>query len=133
MKKNDIQAIVDGINAGLKIKRAKSQVTLGLMIEFLEKFPGDTLVSGLGTFHSYRGYYSDLAFDPINENRTAGDLLAQCKDAVGRKFEGWKGGEFLMSKDTPLWVAKEGEGFSDKVMAFDFSNGIISPILKPES
>ena len=58
--------------------------------------------------HSYRGYYSDLAFKRGEGVREAGGLLADCKAAMGEVFEGYKGGSFVMGALTPLWVAPYG-------------------------
>jgi hypothetical protein len=38
-----------------------------------------------------------------------GDFLATLNDAVGKRFTGYKGGEYIMDADTPLWVANNGE------------------------
>ena len=67
-----------------------------------------------GTFTSYRGYYSDLAMlytsgavSPLHCE--AAKFLANLKECVGYTFEGWKGGDYKMSKDTLMWVSNEGE------------------------
>ena len=91
----------------------------------------------LGELMSYRGYYSDLAFaprpgvkimvpigvsvpraDPIPQQGTiaritdSGSSVFQvrerCRLAYGETFEGYKGGGFTMSDDTPLWIAEYG-------------------------
>jgi hypothetical protein len=58
--------------------------------------------------HSYRGYYSDLALDSKDEPTTAGELLAILKRALGETYGGYKGGDFVMGADTPLWMASYG-------------------------
>ena len=70
------------------------------------------------SFDSYRGYYDDLALgyiakDYYEENKddeihTVKDFLEEAKRCLGKTFYGWKGGEFIMDKNTPLWVANSG-------------------------
>lgn len=61
---------------------------------------------------SYRGYYDELAinygayeYDDLPSLRAVIKLL---KEALGKIYTGWKGGEYKMDKDTPLWVANDG-------------------------
>lgn len=63
---------------------------------------------------SYRGYYDHLALGWEQSEEPpywpkASDLLARLEAAIGHTFEGWKGGHYRMSRDTPLWVANRGE------------------------
>lgn len=58
--------------------------------------------------HSYRGYYSDLAFERAPEKVKASDLLATCRNAMGKVYEGYKGGDYIMGELTPIWVAEYG-------------------------
>ena len=63
---------------------------------------------------SYRGSYSELAIAPGIDTYKApagGNFLLMLLDALapGRTFGGWKGGEYQMTRDTPLWVAQDGE------------------------
>ena len=104
----NLQDLVDGMNARMLRERAATQMTLGMMIAVLEKMPPETEIDGLGKAISYRGYYSDLAFQPQAEKVKAGDLLAQCRDAMGQVFEGYKGGDYVMGALTPVWVADYG-------------------------
>lgn len=69
-------------------------------------------------FCSYRGNYSHLCLIPQDAGeavphpkvlRSAAELRQAALDAVGTEFEGWKGGDFLMGMDTPVWVAQEGD------------------------
>lgn len=57
---------------------------------------------------SYRGYYEDLAFAP-EENVTFGEMLAYAKYALGKTFEGYKGGQYLMDEYTNCWIAEYGD------------------------
>jgi hypothetical protein len=78
------------------------------LIECLEKQPPNTEVPvGFGDPHSFRGYYTNLAFVPM-ENTTVGQMLAAAKAALGSTYFGWKGGEFTMDEYSQCWLAEEG-------------------------
>ena len=82
-------------------------MTLGELIERLKQLPAESMVN-LCNSHSYRGYYHDLAFEWHYGIRQAYDILMECEDAIGKVFEGYKGGEFMMDEDTPVWIAPYG-------------------------
>jgi hypothetical protein len=67
---------------------------------------------------SWRGSYCELAVgysmcERNSESRAepmkADKFLVMLKQAIGEDFEGWKGGEFTMDENTPLWVANPGD------------------------
>lgn len=103
----DLQKIFDAMSDQMAKERSESQVTLGEMIMTLKNFPQDTEVVGVSAeCDSYRGYYSDLAFEP--GNTTVGKLLEVAESALGKTFERYKGGDFTMNKITPTWCANYG-------------------------
>jgi hypothetical protein len=63
----NLQAMIDGMSAGWQKERAESQMTLGKLIDKLDSLPPETKLEGFGEPHSYRGYYSDLAFEKTDE------------------------------------------------------------------
>lgn len=102
----NLQDLVDAMSAEWRRERSQTQMTLGKMIKALEAMPVDAMVSMLKNAHSYRGYYSDIAFEPdAKQTCAASALLAECRDALGETFEGYKGGNYLMDEDTPVFVA----------------------------
>ncbi len=103
-----LQAFVDGMSAQWMRERAETQLTLGDLIEVLQSMPADAQVKNLINAHSYRGYYSDLAFEEGEGMRPAGDLLSDCRDEIGAVHKGYKGGDFTMGSGTPLWIASYG-------------------------
>jgi len=103
---NDMQALIDGMNQQWQKERAETQMTLGKLINCLERVLPKTPVN-IGEPHSYRGYYCDLAFERVES--TAGEALAMCRECLGEIFIGYKGGEFQMGKLTPVWVAFYGD------------------------
>lgn len=67
---------------------------------------------------SWRGSYRELALEYADtrdtltytgEKLTVGELLKKLKATIGATLYGYKGGEFLMGKTTPVWVAQYGE------------------------
>ena len=97
-------------------------LTLGELIDGLQKIvdadesdkmvitTGGTYVSG---FSSYRGNYQELAIVPSggysSESLTVAQFLTKAKEADGARFDGWKGGEYLMTRENGLWLAHVGE------------------------
>jgi hypothetical protein len=104
----NIQALMDGMGAQWQRERAETQMMLGKLIDALEAMPEGAEVANLNSAHSYRGYYSDLAFGREEGTRPAADLLAECKAAMGQVLCGYKGGDFVMGALTPVWVASYG-------------------------
>lgn len=105
---NYLQGMIDGMNLQRQLDRAKTQLTLGRLIEKLEAMPAGANVAALTLPHSYRGYYSDLAFEREEGLRPATDLLLDCRKAMGQVFGGYKGGDYVMGAMTPVWVSKYG-------------------------
>lgn len=114
----DMQNLVDAMNHMGKVTRADYHLTLGKAIDAFEKYPKDApVVFDVGGSpddpHSYRGYYSDLAFEPtdpqVDEHKTVTEFLSELTESLNETFNGYKGGDFIMDKDTPLWMANWGE------------------------
>jgi hypothetical protein len=108
MSISPLQAMVDGMTAQWQKDRAETQMTLGKLIAALEAFPQDKQIVGFGSEYSYRGYYSDLSFEPSDEPQPVKRLLDQCKGAMGQVYRGYKGGDYMMGANTPVWVADYG-------------------------
>ena len=104
----DIQAIFDARSKTWRQERSESQLTLGDLIAALEQMPPETPVN-FDAPHSYRGYYCDLAFERSMETVFASQALSVCKsECLGKVFTGYKGGDYVMSKTTPVWIASYG-------------------------
>ncbi len=94
-----------------------AQLTLGELIIKLETIPDKTksVVYDFGEFvpteiDSWRGIYAELALDyDKKEPKTIEQILNLLKNAVGKTFEGYKGGDFRMGRNTPIWVANYSE------------------------
>src|SRR5690606_36368854 len=82
--------------------------TLGEVIAHLVALPStQTVERGFTHPHSYRGYYEDLAFEPCCEV-TVAHMLETARKALDQTFEGYKGGDYVMTEDTPCWLAEYG-------------------------
>lgn len=79
------------------------------LIAALSALPPDAMVkNGFGLPDSYRGYYQDIAFEPVEEARI-GDMLKYAEKAMGETFTGYKGGEYTMNGYTECWIAEYGQ------------------------
>lgn len=92
-------------------------ISLGRLIRLLECEPPDNTVRfDFGGFiprkvNSYRGYYDHLAigYDEDYSNQpVVRDLLAELRSAIGKTFQGYKGGDYRMDERTPVWVGNYG-------------------------
>jgi hypothetical protein len=74
--------------------------------------------------HSYRGYYDHLAVsfetqyernrrhDPSGKTSNScrvPEFLQTLRNAIGQTFSGWKGGNYMMTAETPVWAASTGD------------------------
>ena len=99
--------MINGFNDDSQRQRAKTQMTLGGMIERLSQLDPDMQIDGLAEPHSYRGYYVDLAFE-TSDAMPVSEMLSMANDCMGETFEGYKGGDFTMGRTTPVWIADYG-------------------------
>lgn len=114
----DFQTMMDNAMAASRANRQKNspQMLLGEMIAKLESVSQDKNIvfdfDGIRPcgLDSWRGIYAELAisWEKGGETKVA-DFLADCKDAVGSTFQGYKGGDFQMGKSTSLWISNYGD------------------------
>lgn len=98
--------------------KTSSQLSLGEIILKLEVIKNKKLpvIFDIKKYHptgidSWRGSYCELAlgYDSKGKPMSLDKFLELLKNTIGKTFTGWKGGDFLMGKTTPVWVANEGE------------------------
>lgn len=88
-------------------------LSLGELVGVLETQPRDRVVRrGLTNPHSYRVYSFDIAFELGGPISILG-MLAVVRSAIGETFEAWKGGDYIMSTESGVHVAKRGEPGDD--------------------
>ena len=101
----------------MRDERSYQQLTLGNLIDLLSPFVDHANVKLVefsdGThpkhLNSYRGYYEDLAIGYFEYGYVlVNDFYKELKNTVGNYKEGYKGGDFQMSEDTPIWKANYG-------------------------
>ncbi len=95
-------------------------MTLGEFIGRLEKFDQGATIHA-GSLDSYRGIYTHLALEP-NGSRAVVNMLKEAREAIGHTFTGYKGGEFTMGVDTPIWVAEYGESGNQALVDLEVKN-----------
>ena len=82
---------------------------LSELIERLEKEDPDLVLSpGWHNPHSWRGSYSELAFEP-KDAATVAECLAAAREADGSTYQGWKGGDYTMHSYCEVYLAQRGE------------------------
>jgi len=134
-RKSDIAAelayrdylITDLMNQISKLKRGE-QMTLGELINRLHEFNMEDEICNLSNPHSYRGYYEHLAFEynPLSYIKVK-YIIEMCEGCIGKVFEGYKGGEYEMNRNTPVWIAKYGYS-GEKIIDVTLDSGVISTI-----
>lgn len=83
-------------------------MNLGELITLLEGVdPNLVFPKGFGEPDSWRGVYAEIAFEPA-ENVSAASMLAHAKSANGARFNGYKGGSYLMGLETPVHIERYG-------------------------
>jgi hypothetical protein len=72
---------------------------------------------------SWRGSYSEIALDfsdyDYTKNKkpmTVSEFYKLIESAIGETFEGYKGGDFTMTENTPVWVANYGNSGNTAVI-----------------
>lgn len=114
----NIQETIELMSKSWRQSRGQYHLTLGKVIKqlgsetgskvFDSELPIEFIDGGSPCSpHSYRGYYSDLAFE-TGPTIKVKDFLEMCQKALGKTFVGYKGGDFVMGEDTPLWRANYG-------------------------
>ncbi len=83
------------------------QLTLGELVQALKRADPDYSVPvGFIGPHSYRGYYEDCAF-VMATNVPVRTMVEFAEGAVGTTYQGWKGGDYEMGRDTNVWLVGE--------------------------
>ena len=124
----NIQDLCDAISEGGRIARGDYHMTLGGLMKLLEAAAPDLAVvtdqyGPPGHADSYRGYYSDLAFEPSGKEKTTEEFFGECRLCLDNEFEGYKGGTFKMDHSTPLWIAEYGQNSQIGIMDVKIEDG----------
>lgn len=90
---------------------------LGDLIDTLAAFEPDMPIlfdngRPVGPLMSWRGVYAELTLttgDERDSRTTVGEVLKDAQEADGKTFTGYKGGDFGMSRCTPVWADDYGD------------------------
>ena len=123
----DLQTIIDNSIASARNERMKTseQLTIGEMLLKLESIQDkykdekedinvffDFAYLHPAGFISWRGSYAELAIEFTEESDIPipklHDFIKDLRECIGKEFTGYKGGEYTMGKNTPVWVANYG-------------------------
>lgn len=116
---NPMQQLINDMNEATRLDRGR-EYNLGMLIKDLEPYKEEFIdvVYDDGTvpgeFMSWRGLYNCLALDyyGANNHTPAHVLYEMAVRANGHTFEGYKGGDFTMDLDTPIYQANYGDCYS---------------------
>jgi hypothetical protein len=100
-------------------------INLGEMVAALQALPADAVILDTdGTMFSYRGYYDQLALNLAPGEQADKDVLLTFATAAlaGQTFHGYRGGEYLATDTTAVFVAAFGETSDLRLMGFRPSN-----------
>lgn len=75
-----------------------------------------------GELMSYRGYYDHIAID-CGDAVVAKILLERVTAAIGTTMIGYKGGEYLMTRHTPVWASEYGDNSGIGVIGLEVDDG----------
>ena len=108
-------------------------LTLGQLITVLDQYKDDGGTTVKFDFchfapaglHSYRGSYDHLAISYSPFQLSLETFLAELKGAVGQVFTGWKGGQFVMDENTPIWVDMPGDASSTAIVGVRYLSGVV--------
>ena len=103
--------------------KALQRERVGLLVKITDKhYPGRS--------HSYFGYHTDLAFEPVEEPVTVAEFLKECEDAVGKSFitadhfdEFYK--DYVMQVSAPLWISTLGQASKKGIVDLVPTDGYI--------
>lgn len=83
-------------------------MTIGETIEWLRGCGHSGTEHGWICGDSYRGYYDCFSVEPAECYVSVQEMIGVLEEAIGETFTGYKGGEFTMDVDTPVFYAHYG-------------------------
>jgi hypothetical protein len=119
-----IQKAVQGMRSDRFSK--SDQLSLGEIVLMLDAIDGknarvclliDDTIKTPVNLDSWRGSYNELAidYDDSVKGMSFKKFHKMMNDAIGETFTGYKGGEYTMNRQTPVWAAHYGESGKDGV------------------
>jgi hypothetical protein len=68
---------------------------------------------------------TELDNDPASRGPCVATLLDDACAAVGKTFEGYKGGEFVMGRNTPVWTDQSGDYYRRAITGVAIRDGLV--------
>lgn len=104
------------------VEKQKDRVVMGKTEEATVQYDFEYLFPT--SIDSWRGIYAELAlnfvvcdyFDNKQIPMNVSDFLKMLEGCIGKEFTGYKGGEYEMGLDTPVWVANYGHNGNTAVV-----------------
>ena len=88
---------------------------LGELIKWLkQQDPNKKVRFGFGRPHCYRGDYSCVAFEPV-DNTTIGEMLKHAESALDKEFPARKGGLYKITRFSECYIAEPYSTVSDRI------------------
>ena len=146
----DISSLLNAISASSLQERKRYHATFGDLIDKLDAADASARISPvIKGISAYRGYYSDIAlctdegqyaYKTVREDFAADDwyekneikidlaqtpkeLAAVLKSLLGAYFDGYKGGWNEITREKPLWIARD-YGDSSQIAVVGISDSL---------
>jgi len=134
----NFNAMLQAVGDSLRNTRSAYHLTLGELIDYLEiKVAGlendlpvvfsDDFMLHPCEANSYRGYFTDVAIGTQpggwTKSCSVSSLLTLLSEVIDQDLTGYKGGEFTMGRDTPLWRSNYGKVSSDAIVGVTMHGG----------
>jgi hypothetical protein len=129
-----LQEAADALDAEPRPQWTVGQLIDALALErgdfpvYIETSEGDVGAGGIG---SYRGYYEQLAIGLQAVPITADQLAQLLRKQVGDTVTGYKGGEYRITRETPVWAAEYGS-CGDMIVGIDLRNERVTLMTEPD-
>lgn len=112
---NNAQMLIDALAEAGRRERSNYHLTYGGLIEVCRKAPAHVGMSSESRgISAYRGFYTDIALCLDPELSFPGDGIPTChafadwlEGQIGKNLQGYKGGEYEITADKPLWLADD--------------------------
>ena len=104
-------------------------MNLGDFVDYLSGLSPDLYIifddgRNPGKFNSYRGYYDNLALDCRKTRCKVSSILKKASGCINRALEGYKGGKYIMTKNTHLWYSEYGDVSCIKITHITVEHGM---------
>lgn len=90
-------------------------MTLGKFKEHIESFPDNsTFIFGISEPFSWRGVYSEIAFELLEEPMAKEEILRRIEIGLTKTFTGYKGGQYTYDEYTEIHFESDISSWSDE-------------------